>query len=553
MQLQGRYTILKEIASGGTATVFLAEDSVLRRKVALKKLHPHLVKQPEMVMRFEKEAVAAASLSHENIIKVYDFGREDSGLFLAMEYVDGISLERLLQDTPGGLPSIVALAVFHQLLEGLAAAHACGICHRDIKPSNVLVDKKGCVRIADFGIAFLSEETSITKTGSYLGTPGYSAPEQALGKTVTTKTDIFSAGTLFYRALTGKLPFEGETPHAVLMAIMERTPPKAAVVNRRVLPGLPELVQEMLAKIPDARPDASACARALERIAMRMGFSLEPARISRLMEDSAGYREAERREISQLLVRQARSADKAGRTHEAVKLFALAEIYSEANGEIRHEAAEFLKDRMTMIRMRRILFAVPFALCLIAAPALLWMRGGKKTGSDGVAYGAPRSGNAVAQVPAPVPPLALAESAAPVRPPDAAAVSPPDRNVVPVSHVRADASDRKRVGMVADSKKGSAEKPPNRESVEVTAVEPVPAIAVDGYLWIKTSPPFAKIRVDGREMGTTPIRSPIAMAPGGHKLELERKGCVSVQTDVHVTGGDTASLRFMLSKAEAGP
>src|SRR5690606_22316363 len=130
---------------------------------------------------------------------------------------------------------------------------------------------KGRIRIADFGMAFLSEETSITKTGFYLGTPSYCAPEQALGKSITTKTDIFSAGTLFYRALTGKLPFEAETPHAVIMAILERTPPKAGLKNPRMLPGLSELVQKMLAKIPEARPDASSCAAELERIASESG------------------------------------------------------------------------------------------------------------------------------------------------------------------------------------------------------------------------------------------------------------------------------------------
>ncbi|MEO7425613.1 MAG: serine/threonine-protein kinase, partial [Fibrobacteria bacterium] len=181
MQTPGRYTILEEIASGGTATVYLAEDTVLRRKVALKKLHPHLHSHPLTVRRFEKEAVAVASLSHGNIIKVYDYGSEEKTLFLAMEYVDGVSLDGLLQSIPNGMPSLTALSVFHQLLEGLNAAHANGIYHRDIKPSNILVDRKGCVRIADFGIAFLSKETSITKTGSYLGTPGYSAPEQAQG------------------------------------------------------------------------------------------------------------------------------------------------------------------------------------------------------------------------------------------------------------------------------------------------------------------------------------------------------------------------------------
>lgn len=381
MQAQGRYTILKEIASGSTATVFLAEDSVLRRKVALKKLHPHLVNLPEMMMRFEKEAVAVASLSHENVIKIYDFGRGDNGAFLAMEFVDGLSLECLLQDTPGGLPGIVALTVFHQLVLGLVEAHDRGICHRDIKPSNVLVDRKGRILIADFGLASLSEEASITKTGSYLGTPSYCAPEQAMGKSVTTKSDIFSTGALFYRVLTGRLPFEAETPHAAIVAILEKTPPKAGLVNPRILPGLSDLVHKMLAKLPDARPNAVSCALELERIASESGFPLEPARISRFLEDSNGCRDAEHREISQSLGLRGRLAEKAGRSREAMKLFALAEIFSDAGSGIHREASAFLQDRTAKIQKRRNLLAVPFGFCLVAALVLLTMGNRERKGS----------------------------------------------------------------------------------------------------------------------------------------------------------------------------
>ncbi|HLP42881.1 MAG TPA: serine/threonine-protein kinase, partial [Fibrobacteria bacterium] len=271
MQEQGRYSVTEEIASGSTATVFLAEDRILRRKVALKKLHPHLLNHPETVTRFQKEAVAVASLSHENIIRLYDFGNEARNLFLAMEYVDGPSLEGLLADHVP-LPGRVCLTLMSQVLRGLAAAHEAGIIHRDIKPSNLLVDSRGKVRLADFGIAFLAEEAHITKTGSYLGTPVYSAPEQAKGLPATAKSDIFSAGILFFRCLTGRLPFVGDSPQAVLTAILERAPARAVLINRRVLPGLSELVDRMLAKDPLKRPSAAGCLAELEAVAARHGF-----------------------------------------------------------------------------------------------------------------------------------------------------------------------------------------------------------------------------------------------------------------------------------------
>lgn len=262
-----RYTILEEIASGSTATVYLAHDTVLRRKVALKKLHPHLHNHAEMVKRFAKEAVAIAALSHVNIIKVFEYGKEERNLYLAMEFIDGMNLEAMLEKGGGSLPCLAALSMFRQLLEGLGAAHARGIYHRDIKPSNVLVDREGCVRIADFGIAFLSEETSFTRTGSYLGTPGYSAPEQADGLAVTGKTDIFAMGILFYRCLSGRLPFQGETPHAALRAVMEKTPARLSAITPRVLPGCQELIESMLAK----KPPATAFRHGVHRTAATVG------------------------------------------------------------------------------------------------------------------------------------------------------------------------------------------------------------------------------------------------------------------------------------------
>ena len=535
-QTQGRYTILGEIASGATATVFLAEDIVLRRKVALKKLHPHLWNHTEAVRRFEKEAVAVASLSHENIIKVYDFGSQDRGLFLAMEYVDGSSLESLMPEPDKGLPNLTALSIFHQLLAGLAAAHTAGIYHRDIKPSNVLVDTKGCVRIADFGIAFLSVETSITKTGSYLGTPGYSAPEQAQGLPTTDKTDIFATGILFYRCLTGRLPFAAETPHAVLIAIMEKVPAKANFVNPRLIPGLAELVEEMLAKDPEQRPNAQRCLEKLETLAGRHGFPLDAARICRFSADPLAYAASEYREIAVGFLNQARRAQAEGRQRDAMKDFSLAEIFAEADSDVGREAAGFLAGMAARMRRKKRIWVTLMLLGAFCVGYGIFRLLAERAGRNMAA--APVSIPLPAPTPTPIP--------TPIRTPIAAAL--PVEQAQP--HPAPRPLSRGKPIRVSLRKEQAARKAvPARTAVvpSLEAADPA-AAAAPGYVLVKSNPPFAKIRIDGKLMGTTPLKAPLELASGSHQLDLEREGCAPLHANFRILSGETASLRYSLDR-----
>lgn len=553
MEPQGRYIIISEIASGGTATVFLAKDMVLQRKVALKKLHPHLHNHPEMVRRFEKEAVAVASLSHENVIKVYDYGREaNQGLFLAMEYVDGVSLDTLLRESGGTLPCLSALSLFHQLLEGLAAAHAHGICHRDIKPSNVLVDGKGCVRIADFGIAFLSSETSITKTGSYLGTPGYSAPEQAEGKTVTVKTDIFAAGSLLFRSLTGRLPFEAETPHAVLVAIMEKTPARVNLVNPRVIPGMADLVERMLSKSPLARPSASECAAELVSLAQSLGLPLDAGRICRLREDPGGYAAKDHSEVAHRYLRQARLVDKLGKGREAMKLYALAGIFAERGSEIATEVAGYLRARHAAAK-RRMAAAVSGSILLIGAA--LYMGGRYVRGvisAKRAAASAVISARSVetSPIPAAHSPTALAVDAGPV--PVVAQIPPSTHTAGGSSGPAAKPASPLRPRLTPRVPKPPASRslPPESVSTAPAPVPPSPSAAAQGFLWVKTNPPFARVTVDGKDFGKTPLQSPVPLASGAHRLDLERDGCEARHSEFTIAPAETTSLRFTMDRIE---
>ena len=530
MTSQGRYTILGEIAAGGTATVFLAEDNVLRRKVALKKMHPHLHRHTEMVKRFEKEAVAVASLSHENVIKIFDFGREDNSLFLAMEYVDGASLDSILREEGSTVPNLAALSLFHQLMEGLMAAHTMGIFHRDIKPSNVLIDNKGCVRIVDFGIAFLSEETSITRTGSYLGTPGYSAPEQAEGRPVTRKTDIFAAGTLLYRCLTGQMPFTGDSPHAVLKAIVEKNQVKANLVNPLILPELADLVQEMLSKEPSCRPEADACVLRLEAILSGLGFPLDPNRVQRLLSDPIGAAEKERKDLSARLSHQARVLDKLGKSREAMKRFSLAEVFAEKGGETEREAARYRKSLRSKARRAGIAgVAVLFALGL-------WLSESRGPGP------APARPGRV-EMPRPVPVAFSTEIALPTAIP---AWPSGTRGNGAVTHRRVPPAARPMPGP-------SPESPPGAEPAPAQSGILTASGSARGFFRIKTNPPFARVSIDGKVVGSTPIDSPLPLDAGTHVLDIAREGCRKASQVLRISAGDTALVRLTLDRADSAP
>ncbi len=566
MQQQGRYTILREIAAGGTATVFLAEDSVLHRKVALKKLHPHLLNRPEMVRRFEKEAVAVASLSHENVIRIFDYGQEDKGVFLAMEYVDGVSLESLLATAGGSLPCLAAMSLFLQLFDGLSAAHARGICHRDIKPSNVLVDRQGCVRIADFGIAFLTEETSITRTGSYLGTPGYSSPEQAQGRTITVKTDIFAAGILLYRALAGRLPFDAETPHAVLMSIMEKTPDNLIQANRRLIPGLAGLVERMLAKGCEARPTAVECAAELAEMARNLGLPLDAERVRRLYADPEAYAAQDRLEVAECYLGHARLAHAKGQSREALKLYAVAEAFAEPGGEMAAEAGGYLL-RMRKAERRRGAFACAgAALAILLLAWLIYSLPRQPRDPDATAAvdaEKPPPVPTPASIPASAPAAAgevtgmLPEGGVPAEAPPAGQKEPAGTAVPsPAPAASSPATPVATPARVASVATGSAESERTVPAAAVAAVqaprglseqEAAPAPS-KGYLWVRTNPPFVRIRVDGLDLGKTPLAAPLILTAGLHRVDLERDGCVPSLDSIIVAAADTLLLRRTLER-----
>ncbi|MDX6626358.1 MAG: eukaryotic-like serine/threonine-protein kinase [Solirubrobacterales bacterium] len=263
--VDGRYRVLRRLGSGGMADVWLAEDTHLQRQVALKVLHRHFSQDREFVARFQREAEAAAALQHPNIVSVYDRGQVDGTSYIAMQYVEGSTLKELIER---GLSPEGAVVLIRQVLEAARAAHRQGIVHRDLKPQNVIVDGEGKALVTDFGIA-RAGVSEITQTGSVMGTPHYLSPEQAQGFDVTSVSDLYSIGVLLYEALTGRVPFEGESAVAIAMKQISETPQRPSSINPRVSPALDAVVMRALEKEPGQRfQSADAFIAALDQ-AMR--------------------------------------------------------------------------------------------------------------------------------------------------------------------------------------------------------------------------------------------------------------------------------------------
>jgi Tol biopolymer transport system component/predicted Ser/Thr protein kinase len=228
----GHYQILSPLGAGGMGEVYLALDTKLGRRVALKVLPSEFTQDAARVRRFEQEARAASALNHPNIVTVYDIGNSDDRHFIATEFVEGLTLQRIIIEARPEIGTTLDIAA--QVAEGLSAAHAEGIVHRDIKPDNIMLRTDGYVKVLDFGIAKLTEpgssgEDGQTQTGTVVGTVAYMSPEQALGQKVDHRTDIFSLGVIIYELVTGKHPFRGDTNAATFDAILNRDPPPIAL------------------------------------------------------------------------------------------------------------------------------------------------------------------------------------------------------------------------------------------------------------------------------------------------------------------------------------
>ncbi|MFJ9946410.1 protein kinase [Kitasatospora sp. NPDC091207] len=273
----GRYVLQRVLGEGGMASVHLAYDNVLHRPVALKSMHAELGRDESFKERFRREAQAVARLEHANIVTVYDSGEDvaadgSTTPYIVMQLVDGKGLRDAINDAVaqyGAMPTEEALRVTVGVLNALEASHDQGLVHRDIKPGNVMFDRKGNIKVMDFGIARALESgvTSMTQTGMVVGTPQYLSPEQALGKPVDARSDLYSVGVMLFEMLTGRLVFDGDSAFSIAYKHVQEEPSAPSAVNRAVSPAVDAFVAQALRKDPAHRfPSAAAMRDEAERL-----------------------------------------------------------------------------------------------------------------------------------------------------------------------------------------------------------------------------------------------------------------------------------------------
>jgi serine/threonine-protein kinase len=527
--LAGRYQLEQELGRGGMATVFLARDTRLARRVAVKVMHPG--EDGRRAERFRREAELAASIKHPHVLEIHDFGEDARrGPFLVCEWVQGEDLRALAQRL-APVPPEVAAVLGWTLARALGEAHARGVVHRDVKPENVLVSRSGTLKLADFGLAALADDERLTSTGAVTGSLAYMAPERLDTGAFSPASDVYAVGVLLFELCAGTTPHAGKGGAHLVTSVMTRDAPRLG----DVVPGTPEplsaLVERCLARDARARPENGAeLAALLEDVVARLAGP--PAEAARGFFQAPEAEAARWREVHfQRLLKEGGALLARGEGARAAKLLNAALSLRPDSAEVR----ELLRARPPTRRSRALVGGVLLAGLLVALGLWAWTRPALPASTPPLA---PPPETVVEPVvesaPVPVPEPAH-EAAAPVATAEPAPRAtrtkrtkpPAARPGTPVSPPR------------EEPPPAAEEEEPSRESQEPATLRVV-------------TRPWAEVFVDGQSRGYTPRVRELRLAPGTHRLRFDNPLCEPIEEVLHVSPGESVSreLTLRVHKAE---
>jgi len=542
------YKDLVKVGQGGMATVYQAVQKSLNRNVAIKKMATNFADNEILIKRFENEAKSAASLEHNNIIKIYDFGMDEGVFYISMEFIDGCDLDLLIKDRK--FIREIGLMVALQAIKGLEFAHSRGVIHRDIKPGNILISKSGLVKVLDFGLASAGESVNLTSTDAVLGTPLFMSPEQARGeKDKDARIDIFSVGVLLYRILSGRFPFTGNNVPAVLYNIVHTAPQDI----QELAPALPDelAVQIRLCMEKDKEKRLTGLRPlidALENYFFEMGVRDTTREIARFMETNregleqivqllskyhktkghsladSGETEKAKAHLREALkydsgdketVNALSNLDKIAATNPLSRLSALG--FGSSSGPGKDPQGRFSRRPIVNVLMVAIVITAGVVAFFIARPSAVKAPGVVK-----------------------------------------AKILPMDQRKDSLSRVnerKADSLPATAVSAETDvagtgGNKTSVKKPV-RTVLKGETRHPKDRAATfsrfqgTGFLHVFSSP-WAELYIDDARIGHTPTATPLPLAAGTHKLALKREGFRNYQKMIRISGSDTVRLKITL-------
>ena len=519
------------------ASIYLATDTVLKRDVAVKMVHPHLLQQPATLKRFSNEAQAIAALSHEHVIKIFDFGESHSRPFIVMEFIDGLTLAELIeQNAP--LPNLVTLSIAKQVLDGLICAHKHGIYHRDIKPGNILIDRNGSVRITDFGIAYLVNAESVTLTGSFIGSPHYISPEQITNTTIQSNTDIFSLGIVLYQCLTGTLPFDAESPHGIMHKILNSEAPPSTVTNPQLLFWLADLTETCLIKDAALRPDAVKVLSIIESTCRKDSLTFDQKRIAAFIKNSKEAYASERDDLFDHYKSRAHVMLQGRRQVAGLRCLEQAAAFGPLSTD-----DQKLLNRMARPIVRRMLLTgsgLLFGAGVILILLLYVLRNHYVQPIEPSEEGEAIDTAGVNVITA----ARIFDSTRIQRQnvPDTIVIRDTLHSVIAtknpnISAVTISTNLSHQPHSLADSSEDTLQVPSSEEAAD-------PGI---GFLRCFTNPPWVTIYIDNIRRGTTPTISVIPLSTGNHVVHLTKKQFNDVYDTITITSAETTSVRIRLT------